>query len=331
MTARPSTHPRAFTLIELLVVIAIIAILIGLLLPAVQKVREAAARAQCQNNLKQIALGAHNYESAFQKLPPGTVGPPINGGFTFGASFVATLAFLLPYVEQDNIYRAFITGPATGLVFDNDPTGINVGWWTNATNEGLARNKIKIFQCPSDDADANTIGTFIALYQQGYTFTGGYMPLTRGNYGKTNYIGNAGALGAVTDQFWGRYVGPFTNRSRNAMARFPDGTANTFLFGEAIGDANRGPRNFSMSWMGASGCMPTAWNLPAGPPAQGWYTFSSKHAGVVQFAMADGSVQRIRFTAGNNSNDFYSTTWYNVQRAAGLQDGEVCDFTQLGQ
>ena len=89
---------RGFTLVELLVVIAIIGVLVALLLPAVQKVRAAAQRAHCSNNLKQIALGAHGYHDAFSSLPPGS---------TLSPSQASTLALLLPHLEQDNLYRQF--------------------------------------------------------------------------------------------------------------------------------------------------------------------------------------------------------------------------------
>ena len=131
---------HGFTLIELLVVIAIIAILIGLLLPAVQKVREAAARTSCSNNLKQLGLGLHNYESAYQVFPTSgegnntTVSPPVTG-FDLQSTFTQ----LLPFVEQENAYKMMdLRKPY------NHPSNV-----ANYGTDGGAKAKIKTFLCPS--------------------------------------------------------------------------------------------------------------------------------------------------------------------------------------
>src|SRR5947207_10811846 len=140
---RSMRRKSGFTLIELLVVIAIIAVLIGLLLPAVQKVREAASRMKCQNNLKQMGLAAHNYESANGYLPPprGTV----NIGGTVGSNDASPQALILPFVEQASKFNQFNFNYTTW----NDRDAV-----TGALNSGVnlaARSQdIPIYLCPSD-------------------------------------------------------------------------------------------------------------------------------------------------------------------------------------
>jgi prepilin-type N-terminal cleavage/methylation domain-containing protein/prepilin-type processing-associated H-X9-DG protein len=385
---------RGFTLIELLVVIAIIAVLVGLLLPAVQKVREAANRMKCQNNLKQISLAAHNYESAYQRFPPGVVISPnavnANPQYVFGAPFAGpytgVLTYLLPYMEQGNIYNTIPTtffdpkttqgawnynailingqgGPQPAGALN---TGTNAPWtaanydfgvgWTytwlsangtavypvgsapGATGGGFppATNHIPSYECPSDNpynvgpgSASNNTGWIDAYWVDNGQIWIDFAPIPSNatlDYGLTNYIGCTGYLGdnanpsaggRSTSSFANSYKGIYYRNSRTKIAEVTDGTSNTIAFGETLGGNLSAQRDFALTWFG-SGAMPTAWGLSATPD---FYQFSSKHPGIINFGFADGSVRQISVTANYNM----------FQSVAGMGDGSIIDWSQLGQ
>jgi prepilin-type N-terminal cleavage/methylation domain-containing protein len=331
---------RGFTLIELLVVIAIIAVLIGLLLPAVQKVREAAARMSCQNNLKQIALASMNFESSYGYLPPGGLvspnSPPNPWETTFPSGpYTGLLAFLLPYVEQNNVYTQLpsnlfgfnTTAGAWAYSFPPFSTDSNLTGYPH-----ICDTKIKAYVCPSDNANDITpttgIWDFLGFPVAPNSITADYVLPTPGfgaELGCTNYIGNAGYLYNILSP---QYVGPYINSSKTKLTDITDGTSNTLGFGETLGGAYNS-RDFKIAWMG-SAALPTAWGVPSDAGAS-WVTFSSKHAGVVQFSMCDGSVRgfpkgvMVR-DANGNPTPAYSTFVY----LGGMKDGVVIDYTQIG-
>jgi len=318
-----------FTLIELLVVIAIIAILIGLLLPAVQKVREAAARMQCSNNLKQIALGAHNYQSAYGYLPPGFLGPyPVSAtgtGFSStNTQAVGTLPFLLPYIEQENLYRS-MTGGSVPQNLMNPDAG-NPAWWNYAESGAAAQATVKTFLCPSDATAPKAVLAVAYLWPTsggGCCLGSGFTnAATVQALGKTSYLASGGYLNnnSASD-----YPGYFGNRSKTKIELAQDGSSNTLLFGEVT-------HNPAQAWSGTPSPV-LAWTWMSSPPiATGWggvlvtpqtdffYRFSSNHAGVWMAGMGDGSIRAMR----------KPTVWPTIVWASGANDGQVYDPTTIG-
>jgi prepilin-type N-terminal cleavage/methylation domain-containing protein/prepilin-type processing-associated H-X9-DG protein len=339
-----SMRRLGFTLIELLVVIAIIAILIGLLLPAVQKVREAAARVKCSNNLKQIGLAAHNYHSAYGKMPPGVLGSPdqprdFNPTSPFNMNqWLGTLAFLLPYVEQDNVYKKI----QADWNMETPPNTLAPpfnAWWYNANNFEVAKAKIPIFLCPSDNAADVTplYNVYCSFYAYNYTFYGVRFDVEAAAqgpsivFGRTNYLACAGTIGMLvpSDPFYTQYNGLFYNRSRVRIENIGDGSAFTLAFGEYLGafsigpnGKNTGTRERMASWMGCSGV--TYWGVQP-QETSNWYTYSSRHPGGAQFCYGDGHVGMVR----TEPYDWLSTDWYALQQIAGTNDGYAQDTSNI--
>lgn len=326
---RRLSSSRGFTLIELLVVIAIIAILIGLLLPAVQKVREAAARMKCSNNLKQLGLAMHNYHDANNVLPPSRkslltkVGSNIT---TLRPDPIATnmhgLVLLLPYIEQDNLFRRFNLNGAFGNFSAPATFGYQSGGAVIATpnatasgNGALSSFVVQTFRCPSDGGNPvinagsvhyspeGTLGSGAAAQKTSYDFITSYLELRDYKYWSTATVAT-------------KYISG--EDSKSTLVAITDGTSNTLMVGEQTLELFNGVTSaWSYAGWVSVGIDPVgAWNTTF--PARGlniwnynnhpsplnrqfgrratWYNAASVHTGGVQFCFGDGHVQFIRQT-----------------------------------
>ncbi len=285
-----SRRRSGFTLIELLVVIAIIAILIGLLVPAVQKVRDAAARIKCQNNLHNIGLAIHNYNDTNGKLPPGVAR---SGGNPRNFEYWSWMAFVLPYVEQDNLYKQADAWMRTGNSYLTGtppyywwPWGDFWANWATAKWNPALGTLVQTWTCPADSrtlAVTDLDGFKIAF---------------------TAYLGVAGKFDANgTYSSPGDKTGALFYRSNVKINDLKDGTSTTIVVGE------RPPsRDLEYGWWFAG----AGWDAGVGD-----VVMVSQATGYANSLGCTGTKMKIGFQPGNIFNDCDQTHYWSLHSSGG--------------
>lgn len=223
-----------FTLVELLVVIAIIGILIGMLLPAVQQVREAARRTVCMNNIRQLSLAAHNHQSSFNSLPVNTIGPVPQGGS--GGGYYSWLVRLLPYIEQNNLFDSIDTSINLTSLTIPEPGGITpLGWqlYDDHPNALAAATPVETFICPSAGVGHNNVGLMGSANPASgsYAANAGWVPSASGYEGERP---TPGAFNGVIPLYQPAFNIGWHSDRRFRLEDIHDGTSNTCMVSERL-------------------------------------------------------------------------------------------------
>ncbi|MCA9262547.1 MAG: DUF1559 domain-containing protein [Planctomycetales bacterium] len=286
--------------------IAIIALLVGMLLPAVNSAREAARRTDCANRLRQVSLAALNYETANRRFPPGYLGPAdlsravrSREGDALDTQWIGVLVSVLPFLELDTVFHRVDT--------DLSVERMAPPYWTNQGSWQVSQWSLSLFHCPSAPSGpphefcVDVMTTYSIENEDTIVLDGYPWHVSQVEQGHTNYVGSMGYAGRTGNRQANQWEGVFYNRSKTTHGRIKDGASHTLLFGEAVGTLVRG-RGFTQgfSWIGTA-CLPTGFGLdPAINNSETtryeahWSQFSSAHAGdVIQFSLADGSVHSL--------------------------------------